>query len=55
MTAAKLTLVRALALAPADPEPDSDDDDRGLTEARHELARGEGSSTEELERDIGLR
>jgi hypothetical protein len=55
MTAAELTLERALALAPADPEPDSDDDDGGLTEARHELARGEGISTEELERELGLR
>ncbi len=41
---------RALLLAPIDDEPDTDDDDGGLTEARRELARGEGISTEELGR-----
>ena len=41
---------RALLLAPIDDEPDTDDDDGGLTEARQELARGEGISTEELGR-----
>lgn len=46
---------RALLLAPADDEPDTDDEDGGLTEARQELARGEGISTEELERELGLR
>jgi hypothetical protein len=46
---------RALLLAPADDEPDTDDDDGGLTEARRELARGEGISTEELRRELGLR
>ncbi len=45
---------RALLLAPVDDEPDSDDEDGGLTEARQELARGEGISTEELERELGL-
>lgn len=44
---------RALLLAPADDEPDTDDEDGGLTEARQELARGEGISTEELERELG--
>jgi len=45
---------RALLLAPTDDEPDTDDEDGGLTEARQELARGEGITTEELERDLGL-
>ncbi len=45
---------RALLLAPVDDEPDTDDEDGGLTEARQELARGEGVSTEELERELGL-
>jgi hypothetical protein len=45
---------RALLLAPDDDEPDTDDDDGGLAEARQELARGEGISTEELERELGL-
>ncbi|MFL6264045.1 MAG: hypothetical protein ACJ76Y_30535 [Thermoanaerobaculia bacterium] len=45
---------RALLLAPPDDEPDTDDDDGGVTEARRELARGEGISTEELERELGL-
>jgi hypothetical protein len=45
---------RALLLAQPDDEPDSDDEDGGLTEAREELARGEGISTEELERELGL-
>jgi hypothetical protein len=44
---------RALLLAPPDDEPDTDDDD-GLTEACRELARGEGITTEELERELGL-
>lgn len=47
-------LARALLLAPADDEPDTDDDDGGLTEARREFARGEGISTEELERELEL-
>jgi len=46
---------RALLLAPLDDEPDTDDEDHGLTEAREELARGEGVSTEELERELGIR
>ena len=46
---------RALLFAPPDDEPDTDDDDGGLTEARQELARDEGISTEELERELGLR
>jgi hypothetical protein len=45
---------RALLLAPFDDEPDADDDDGDLTVARGELARGEGISTEELERELGL-
>jgi hypothetical protein len=45
---------RALLLAPSDDEPDTDDEDGGLTEARQELARGEGISTEELRRELGL-
>lgn len=45
---------RALLLAPPDDEPDTDDRDGGLTEARQELARGDGISTEELERELGL-
>lgn len=45
---------RALLLAPPDDEPDMDDEDGGLTEARRELARGEGISTEELRRELGL-
>jgi hypothetical protein len=44
----------ALLLAPADDEPDTDDEDGGLTEARRQLARGEGISTEELERQLHL-
>jgi hypothetical protein len=43
---------RALLLAPVDDEPDTDDEDGGLTEARRELARGEGISTEDLEREL---
>lgn len=46
---------RALLLAPPDDEPDTDNDDGGLTEARRELARGEGITTEELERELDLR
>ncbi len=45
---------RALLLAPSDDEPDTDDEDGGLTEARQELARGEGISTAELRRELGL-
>jgi hypothetical protein len=45
---------RALLLAPLDDESDTDDEDGGLTEARGELARGEGISTAELEREFGL-
>jgi hypothetical protein len=45
---------RALLLVPPDDEPDTDDDDGGLTEARRELARGEGISTEDLERELDL-
>jgi hypothetical protein len=47
-------VARALLLAPADDEPDTDDDDGGLTEARQALARGEGTSTEQIERELGL-
>jgi hypothetical protein len=45
---------RGLLSAPADDEPDREDADGGLTEARQELARGEGISTEELRRELGL-
>lgn len=45
---------RALLFARVDDEHDADDDDGGLTEARRELARGEGISTEELRRELGL-
>lgn len=55
LTATADAVERALLLAPADDEPDTDDDDGGLTEARRDLARGEGISTEELERELGLR
>lgn len=41
--------------APVDDEPDRDDADGGLTEARAEAERGGGSSTEALERRLGLR
>lgn len=54
LTATADPVERALALAPDDDEPDTDDDDGGLTEARRELARGEGISSEELERELGL-
>lgn len=43
---------RALLQAPSDDEPDADDEDGGLTEARQELARGEGISTDELRRQL---
>jgi hypothetical protein len=45
---------RALLLAPPDDEPDTDDEDGGLSEARQELARGEGISTEDLERELKI-
>ena len=45
---------RALLLAPDDDEPDADDYDGGLTEARRERDRGEGISTEEMRRELGL-
>jgi hypothetical protein len=45
---------RALLLAPLDDEPEVDDADGGLTVARRELARGEGISTEELRRELGI-
>jgi hypothetical protein len=45
---------RALLLAPVADEPDTDDEDGGLTEARQQLARGEGITTEELEQELGL-
>lgn len=52
--AAPGAIQRALLFAPADDEPDMDDADGGLTEARQELARGEGVSTAELRRELGL-
>ncbi|HEV8241772.1 MAG TPA: hypothetical protein VGS57_20585 [Thermoanaerobaculia bacterium] len=45
---------RALLLAPPDDEADADDDDGGLSEARRERERGEGSSTEQVRRELGL-
>jgi hypothetical protein len=45
---------RALLFAPADDEPDADDDDGGLTEARGELRRGEGTSSEIVKRELGI-
>jgi hypothetical protein len=54
LTATADPVERALLLAPPDDEPDTDDNDGGLTEARRELARGEGISTEELERELEL-
>jgi hypothetical protein len=54
LTATTDPVERALLLAPPDDEPDTDDDDGGVTEARRELARGEGISTEEIERELGL-
>lgn len=54
LTATADPVLRALLLAPIDDEPDTDDADGGLSEARRELARGEGTSTAELERELGL-
>lgn len=45
---------RALLFAPVDGEPDNDDHDGGLTEARQELARGEGVSTEDVRRELEI-
>lgn len=53
LTATADAVERALLFAPADDEPDTDDDD-GLTEARRELVGGEGISTDELRRELGL-
>lgn len=54
LTATADAVDRALLFAAVDDESDTDDDDRGLTEARRELDRGEGISTEELRRELGL-
>jgi len=54
LTATADAVDRGLLLAPVDDEPDTDDEDGGLTEARRELARGEGISTEELRRELGI-
>jgi hypothetical protein len=54
LTATADAVQLALLLAPADDEPDTDGYDGGLTEARQEFVRGEGISTEELERELGL-
>jgi hypothetical protein len=54
LTATAGAVERALLLAPPDDEPDTDDEDGGLTEARGELERGEGMSTDELRRELGL-
>jgi hypothetical protein len=53
-TASADVVERALLLAPVDDEPDTDDADAGVTEARQELARGEGTSADELKRELGL-
>lgn len=45
---------RALLLAPPDDEPDTDDEDGGLSEARQELVRGEGISTDDLKRELEI-
>jgi hypothetical protein len=52
LTATADAVERALLLAPFDDEPDTDDENGGLAEARRELARGDGISTEELEREL---
>jgi len=54
LTATADPVERALRLAPADDEPDADDYDGGLTEARRERDNGEGISTEEMRRELGL-
>jgi hypothetical protein len=54
LTATADAVQRALLFAPADEEVDTDDADGGLSEARQELARGEGISTEALRRELGL-
>ena len=54
LTATSDPVERALLLAPDDDEPDTDDYDGSLTEARRERDRGEGISTEELRRELGL-
>jgi virulence-associated protein VagC len=41
-----------MLFVPIDDEPDRDDEDGGLAEAREELARGEGITTEGLEREL---
>lgn len=47
-------LERTLLLAPLDDEPDDDDEDGGLTESLRSMERGEGITTEELERELGI-
>jgi hypothetical protein len=54
LTATADAVTRALLLAPSDDEADADDEDGGLTRARQELARGEGISTEEPKRALGI-
>ena len=47
-------LERTLLLAPPDDEPDNDDEDGGLTESLRSMERGEGITTEELKRELGI-
>lgn len=54
LTATADAAQRALLCAPLDDEADTDDLDGGLTEARQEVVRDEGISTEELRRELGL-
>jgi hypothetical protein len=55
LTATVDVVERTLLLSPIDDEPDRDDADGGLTEARWELTRGEGISTDDLKRELGFR
>ena len=47
-------LSQKLDQAPLDDEPDDDDFDGGLREARREAEAGQGLSTAELRRELGL-
>lgn len=47
-------LVKALDQAPFDDEPDDDDFDGGLTQARRAAEEGQGVTTAELKRELGL-
>jgi len=45
---------RALQAAPLDDEPESAEEIAGSKQAREEVARGEGLSTEQLRRELGI-